>query len=219
MGGGHRLHAVDTVYDHLKRLILANALDFGGKFFESDIARKFGVSRTPAREALTRLLSEGVLIKNRRTYSVREFSLPEVQDLFDVRETLECLAVATAARVADETTLAPLIELFAMMNQAAQKDDCIPEFNELDRRFHMNIALMSKNRFLIEALSVIQDKAMMVRHRYLAEPQGMLRAQADHALILAAIERRNPEAATAEMRHHIRSSVARRAQVQMLERP
>lgn len=218
MAGDHRLHAVDTVYDRLKRLILANALDFGGKFFESDIARKFGVSRTPAREALTRLLSEGVLIRNRRTYSVREFSLPEVQDLFDVRENLECLAVATAARVADETTLAPLIELFAMMDRAAQKDECISEFNELDRRFHMHIAQMSKNRFLIEALSVIQDKAMMVRHRYLAEPQGMLRAQADHALILAALERRNPEVATAEMRHHIRSSVARRAQVQMLGR-
>lgn len=212
------MHAVDTVYDQLKHLILANALDFGDKFFESDIARKFGVSRTPVREALTRLLSEGVLIKNRRIYSVREFSLSEVQDLFDVREQLECLAVATAAKLADEASLGSLTELFALMDRAAQKDERIDQFNEFDRNFHMKIALMSKNRFLIEALSVIQDKAMMVRHRYLAEPEGMLRAQADHALILAALERRNPDAAVAEMRFHIRSSVARRAQVQMVGR-
>src|ERR1700752_1066794 len=98
MAGDRPLNAVDALYAQIKQRVLRHEFEIGSKFFESDVADMFAVSRTPAREALTRLLSEGLLVRSGRIYSVRTFSLTEVKDLFDVRERLECLAVEAAAR-------------------------------------------------------------------------------------------------------------------------
>jgi DNA-binding GntR family transcriptional regulator len=93
---GRRPTAVD-VYEHLRDDIVARRLDAGASLVETELADRYGTSRTPVREALRRLEQDGLLERGRRGLQVRAPSAAEILEIYEVRIDLEALAAALAA--------------------------------------------------------------------------------------------------------------------------
>jgi DNA-binding GntR family transcriptional regulator len=89
---------VDTIYAELRLRLQRSDLRPSDRLVDTEIAARYGVSRVPAREALLRLVSEGYLVGTTRGFALRELSLEDISDLFEVRRQLEPRAAANAAR-------------------------------------------------------------------------------------------------------------------------
>ena len=108
----------DQVYDRLRAAILSGDLAPGAPIIEAEIAATLGASRTPVREALRRLETEGMLEpRGNRGSVVRELHLDEVVCIFEIREALETLAARRAARRMDERNYAELERLVERMQK------------------------------------------------------------------------------------------------------
>lgn len=149
---GHSISMTNAVLEALRNDI-NNCIYESGQFVtEAEISQKFNVSKTPAREALNYLCQEGLLDKiPRKGYIVKSLSLAEVQNLFQFRNILERASVELAVRYASEQELQTLSELArAKLDPAAE--DIARQYHDLNNNFHMSVAKMSRNPYLINAL-------------------------------------------------------------------
>lgn len=195
------------VYTRLKQEILRTDIPAGSVLQESELALKYGCSRTPAREAMRRLVQEGLAVRDGRMYRVRRFTPPEVRDLYEVREGLEIMAIRLAIERARESELATLQDHLVRQKKVMQQRDKWA-FNQLDTEFHLFIASLTQNVLLLNELTFIHDRVMLVRELELSREQGMRNALEDHSRIVDAVIRRDVQAAEAEMRYHVRSVIA-----------
>jgi len=195
------------VYQRLKRELLRLEIPPGAVLQESEIALKYGCSRTPAREAVRRLVQEGMAVRRGRMYAVRQFSPAEVRDLYEVREGLEKMAVRLAVERASDKDIDTLWRCLDEQSAAIAEGDK-QEFNALDTKFHATLAGLTRNPLLEQQLALIYDRVMLVRVLELNRDRGMERNYGDHCRIVDALVRRNVDAAEAEMRYHMRSVVA-----------
>ena len=149
---GHSISMTNAVLEALRNDI-NNCIYESGQFVtEAEISQKFNVSKTPAREALNYLCHEGLLDKiPRKGYIVKSLSLAEVQNLFQFRNILERASVELAVRYASEQELQTLSELArAKLDPAAE--DFARQYHDLNNNFHMSVAKLSRNPYLINAL-------------------------------------------------------------------
>ena len=149
---GHSISMTNAVLEALRNDI-NNCIYESGQFVtEAEISQKFNVSKTPAREALNYLCQEGLLDKiPRKGYIVKSLSLAEVQNLFQFRNILERASVELAVRYASEQELQTLSELArAKLDPAAE--DFARQYHDLKNNFHMSVAKLSRNPYLINAL-------------------------------------------------------------------
>lgn len=149
---GHSISMTNTVLEALRNDI-NNCIYESGQFVtEAEISQKFNVSKTPAREALNYLCQEGLLDKiPRKGYIVKSLSLAEVQNLFQFRNILERASVELAVRYASEQELQTLSELArAKLDPAAE--DIARQYHDLNNNFHISVAKLSRNPYLINAL-------------------------------------------------------------------
>ena len=149
---GHSISMTNAVLEALRNDI-NNCIYESGQFVtEAEISQKFNVSKTPAREALNYLCQEGLLDKiPRKGYIVKSLSLAEVQNLFQFRNILERASVELAVRYASEQELQTLSELArAKLDPAAE--DIARQYHDLNNNFHMSVAKLSRNPYLINAL-------------------------------------------------------------------
>lgn len=193
-----------SVYEALKARIMANELEPGTTLQEVVLAETFGVSRTPAREALRALVAEGLVVMRGRFYQVKSFSAEEAKRLYEVRESLECLACRLATERASE---ADLVELRAHLARHHSTVSAMTDGATSDGSvFHMRIAELSDNDVLYQTLRGIHDKVVVIsrildlRHR-----ETYLSALDDHFRIVDAMLRRQAVIAEEEMRQHIRA--------------
>ena len=149
---GHSISMTNAVLEALRNDI-NNCIYESGQFVtEAEISQKFNVSKTPAREALNYLCQEGLLDKiPRKGYIVKSLSLAEVQNLFQFRNILELASVELAVRYASEQELQTLSELArAKLDPAAE--DLARQYHDLNNNFHISVAKLSRNPYLINAL-------------------------------------------------------------------
>lgn len=149
---GHSISMTNAVLEALRNDI-NNCIYESGQFVtEAEISQKFNVSKTPAREALNYLCQEGLLDKiPRKGYIVKSLSLAEVQNLFQFRNILERASVELAVRYASEKELQTLSELArAKLDPAAE--DIARQYHDLNNNFHISVAKLSRNPYLINAL-------------------------------------------------------------------
>ena len=149
---GHSISMTNAVLEALRNDI-NNCIYESGQFVtEAEISQKFNVSKTPAREALNYLCQEGLLDKiPRKGYIVKSLSLAEVQNLFQFRNILERASVELAVRYASEQELKTLSELArAKLDPAAE--DIARQYHDLNNNFHISVAKLSRNPYLINAL-------------------------------------------------------------------
>jgi DNA-binding GntR family transcriptional regulator len=193
-------------YARLRAAIVERRIMPGQRIPVDQLAREFGISRTPILHALKRLAQERVVdCISRRGVFVRRFSKREMARLFEVREALEGMAVRLAAPRISPREILALEKLFRGFDgppTAAR----IRRYIARDRYFHWRLVELAGNEQLMAAL----DSVNMM---FFAYQDGVVRPPAEtvpeHAAILAALGRRDPEAGEAAMRLHIRRSIER----------
>ncbi|SFJ52571.1 transcriptional regulator, GntR family [Jannaschia pohangensis] len=172
----------------------------GDRLVESELADRFGVSRTPVREALQRLETQSVLVRDGRSLIVATLSHDQMAELYAVRTELEALAARLAAQHAAR-------EEISVLRQMVEEDAAlIGDANALaraNRRFHGQIHLASHNRYLIQQLGMVhRSMALMATTSLAAEGRGPA-ALGEHQAIVEAIAARDGDAAADALRQHL----------------
>lgn len=172
----------------------------GDRLVESDLADRFGMSRTPIREALQRLETQSLLARDGRSLIVASLDHNQMAELYVVRTELEGLAARLAARHATEEEVQVLRDM--VEDDKALLDDP-SALARANRRFHKQIHLASHNRFLVQQLDLVhRSMALMATTSLAAQGRGEI-ALAEHKAIVDAISARDEGAAYKALRDHI----------------
>ena len=172
----------------------------GDRLVESELAERFGVSRTPVREALQRLETQAMLVRDGRSLIVASLDHNQLAELYTVRAELEALAARLAARHATPEE----VRVLAQMVEEDRRTKGDPEaLARANKRFHRQIHLASHNRYLVQQLDLVhRTMALMARTSLAAEGRGET-ALAEHARIVEAIAAGDGAAADRALRQHI----------------
>ena len=173
----------------------------GDRLVESELAERFGVSRTPVREALQRLETQGMLRREGRSLIVASLDHNQLSELYAVRTELEGLAARLAARHASEEELHVLRSMVSDDKALIGGDSRL--LSRANKRFHKQIHLASHNRFLVQQLDLVHRSMALMATTSLAAEGRDATALAEHEQIVAAIEARDGDAAYAALKTHI----------------
>lgn len=172
----------------------------GSRLVESELAERFGVSRTPIREALQRLETQGLLSRDGRSLIVASLDHNQMAQLYAVRAELEGLAARLAAQHAAAEEIKVLQEMVAADQDLIDDPEALSKAN---RRFHKQIHLASHNQYLVQQLDLVhRSMALMATTSLAAEGRSPI-ALEEHAAIVEAIARRDGESAAAALKHHL----------------
>jgi DNA-binding GntR family transcriptional regulator len=202
--------AVETAYTSIRRAIIIGELRSGDKLQEAKLAEKIGVSRTPVREALTRLSTEGLVVLERyRRGHVAHFSSKDVEEIFRLRAILETHAAGRAAARICEADIARLERLEAEMEEVFDRlgwHAHLERFDELNSEFHMVIARAADSQRLELILASSLELPASIFNSYVEPVEDRTRrTHVQHHEILAALKMRNAEWASAAMSAHLLS--------------
>lgn len=192
----------ETAYRELERMIISGDMEPGEHINENAFAESRGISRGPIREACRRLEQIGLLeFKANRGFFVREISLEDVLEIYDVRAGLFFHAGRILARRITDLQLEELTELNErMLAEHARGEDA--EYYRLNRLFHSRIMAFTGNRRLSEVYENLDKEVHLWRKRALAL-DGNVRASAeDHAVILETLRGGNPAKIARCLRDH-----------------
>jgi DNA-binding GntR family transcriptional regulator len=185
--------------------LILNAIDVGtyrpgDRLVESELADRFGVSRTPIREALQRLETQSLLARDGRSLVVASLDHNQMAELYVVRSELEALAARLAARHATEEEVRILRD-FVEQDRALVSDPAA--LARTNRRFHRQVHLASHNRFLVQQLDLVyRSMALMATTSLAAEGRSSV-AVDEHASIVEAIASGDGDAAHDRLKGHI----------------
>lgn len=191
------------VYRQVRDLVVSGEIRPGTQLEEQALASRMGVSRTPLREAIAQLVTEG-LVENRpyRGNFVRAFTPQQVRDLYEVRKALEICAVRLAVPRLNEQRLEVLREILADVQRALEAGE-LTWYGTADRRFHNMLASYSENQTLIECLERLGFQIQIVRTIANDDPVVVRRTAIERPRILAALEARDADRAAQLMQEHI----------------
>jgi DNA-binding GntR family transcriptional regulator len=183
----------------------------GDRLVESELADRFGVSRTPVREALQRLETQSMLTRDGRSLIVASLDYNQLSELYAVRAELEGLAARLAARHASDEEARVLRGMVTEDRKLLGGDPRV--LSRANKRFHRQIHLASHNRFLIQQLDLVhRSMALMATTSFAAEGRDEV-ALGEHDAIVAAIERHDGEAADLALKTHISTAFETRLRV------
>lgn len=186
------------VYDRLRHAILTMGLMPGEKLSERSLEGTLGGSRTPIREALLRLEVEGLVTRQGRSHRVTPLEVSEIMEAFEYREHIEA---AIAHLACQRATPADLARVQAVLDQSKDKDDAAAWF-VIGTDFHVMLAELSGNRFLVRAVTDILTRIERARWIMCSLPEARMGAYDEHSNILRLIaEKRGAEAAEALALH------------------
>jgi DNA-binding GntR family transcriptional regulator len=190
-------------YDEIRQQIIDLRLAPGSRLVERDLATELEVSRIPLREAFQRLQQDGlVVIVPRQGAIVAPFTVDDVRDLFDVRESLEVLAARLAAERADAVGLGKLsVQLDAA--RAATEGQDRPGIAAANAGFHRIIVELSANPLLESVLRPLESRTQWLFH--LTKDRDPGQQCQEHEEILAAIAAHDPDRAAESAFHHVHS--------------
>jgi len=194
------------VYARIKNLILCNEVMPGQKLHHQELSDRLGVSRTPVREALTRLVQEGyVSFLPNRGFTCKEIRLQEAEELYDLREALEAFAVEKAVENVSDDGLDKL-SLKMNLYGADVKRSFSRERLFYDQDLHLEIARIAGNETLIRALTQVFERIILKRRTDgLYDPARGLTAHQEHLELIQAMKRRDAARAVGILRAHIRA--------------
>ncbi|WP_299424225.1 GntR family transcriptional regulator [uncultured Shimia sp.] len=179
----------------------------GDRLVESDLAEKFGMSRTPIREALQRLETQSLLARDGRSLIVNSLDHNQMAELYVVRGELEGLAARLAAHHATAEEVQVLQDMVTADKERVDDPSALARSN---RRFHKQIHLASHNRYLVQQLDLVhRSMALMATTSIAVEGRGE-DTLVEHQAIVDAITARDGDAADAALRAHISTAFVTR---------
>ena len=193
----------EDVAERLRAQIFAHELAPGSWLDEQSLAQQFGISRTPMREAIKVLASEGlVTTKMNRGAYVTEVDRRDLEQIFTVLSLLEGQAAKETASKATEEQLNLLDDLHHRLEKAAADRD-VEQFFEINVKFHELIQDIASNAWMNGVIADLRKVLKLQRRDSLTRTGRLQNSLLEHREILQAILKRDPTAAEAAMRKHL----------------
>jgi DNA-binding GntR family transcriptional regulator len=204
---GQERSAMPTVVDYAYEEIWKRVIMIGGseeqRLSDVTLSEQLGMSRTPVRQALERLVQEGLVRSDpRRGFWTSTFTAQDIHEIYDLRGALEALAVRLAApRLSQGGLKAQLEALYAV--RAELDTNPVLRFLQVDIQFHMLITRASNNGRLIHSLSMLRSQHTMFQMQDTYYPKRMEIALNEHEQILLAMLAGNSDEAANRLTRHI----------------
>jgi DNA-binding GntR family transcriptional regulator len=196
----------DLVYEALLQSFREEKFKPGDQITEKEIAESLGVSRTPVREALYRMLSTGLIkMLPHRGFEVSQWSLREIKDIMAVRVLLEKFAIKLAIQNITSQEIEGLKSLVIKIENLLQSKEgkYISELFKLNSLFHDKIVLASKNKILFEIMTFLKDRISGFRFISLSSTVRLEDSFKEHRDILDAIIKKDSNLAERLISEHI----------------
>jgi DNA-binding GntR family transcriptional regulator len=193
----------DAIVARIRDMIIEGELTPGTRIHEGNLGGKLGVSRTPLREALKFLASEGLVeLSPGRGAVVRQFSAKDVHDSLVVLGTLEALAGRLACENATDAEIREVRHLHDRMMDMYANRDRMPYF-KLNQNIHSAILRLTKNEPLAYVHGTLQARLRRIRYIGNEGPEKWAAAVADHEEIIGALEARDAERLSRILKTHM----------------
>jgi DNA-binding GntR family transcriptional regulator len=193
----------EEVADQLRVRIFAHELAPGTWIDEQTLAKEFGISRTPLREAIKVLAAEGLItMKLRRGAYVTEVNRGDLEQIFTILSLLEGQAAKEAATKAQEKDLNELDDMHLRLEKAAA-DRNLEQFFEVNVRFHERVIAIANNPWLTDVIADLRKVLKLQRKDALSRTGRLQSSLSEHREILKALLKRDPIAAEQAMRTHL----------------
>lgn len=205
------LSRAEDAYQKLQQAIQAGTLKPGTRLRENELAEWLNISRTPVREALNRLQTEGLVVQEpRRGMIIAELDHNMVAELYIMREVLEGTAARLAGRHASDVEI-------SMLREIADRDKTLADdpvrLAKNNRLFHETLYRAAHNRYLVKTLSMLHESMALLGRTTLGLPGRSMEAFEEHDAIVSAIENHDPAGAEEACRSHIRKAYRARMRV------
>jgi DNA-binding GntR family transcriptional regulator len=202
--GPAQLPSKAIVAAEIRSRITTGRLALGARISDKQLAAELDVSRTPVREALVQLQSEGLVVMRPQSGTfVFDLTIEELRDICATRAILEAGAIRLAAETAGSTDVMARLGLLVGRAAIALDDGDLALCDELDCQFHEGIVAASANGYLIRAYSGISDRLRALRHRLPRQQDRMARAIAQHRHIIDLWAAGRLHQATTEISSHV----------------
>ncbi|MCQ1574523.1 GntR family transcriptional regulator [Neorhizobium galegae] len=193
----------DELRDHLEEMILDGRLAPGERLDEMELSRRFGLSRTPVREAIKSLLAIGLIeTRGRQGTHVALLSIPAIIEMFDVMASLEGLCAKLAARRATPVERAGMRTVHDKLVKAYEAGDPVA-FYKVNQQFHDLLYEAAHTHFIAEQAIQLRRRIGAYRMRATYQPGRMLGTLTEHVRIMDAIDAGDPEAAQKAASDHV----------------
>ena len=194
----------DRAYKEIREAIFANRLPPGASLSVPELARQLAISRSPVREAVQRLVHDGLAVTSPyKGAMVARVDVEDLYRLYEVRELLEGLAARLATERLDNTALAELEEILNQHRKVLEDREDLAAHIGLDMRFHRRIREIAGNPHLADVLDGLQGKIQLAMRSLWRSDDAPLRALRDHEKILASMSSGDPSEAEVVARAHI----------------
>ncbi|MGD9944593.1 MAG: GntR family transcriptional regulator [Burkholderiaceae bacterium] len=194
----------EHAYRYVRAAIQSGQLKPGERLREVELAESIGLSRTPIREALARLESEGLVVHDAtRGIVVAELDYSMVTELYYMREVLEGTAARLTAQHASEVEISILEDLCRQYEASLDDESRLAVSN---RQFHDTLYRCSHNRYLVNMLTVLHDALSLLGSTTLGSPERAAETLKEHEAVVAAIRERDADRAEQALRAHIRAA-------------
>ena len=199
----------EEVVTRLRDMIIDGTLESGSRINESELGPRLGVSRTPLREALRTLASEGLIeLVRSKGAVVRRFGYEDVRDMLESLKAMESYAARLAmTRATDGEIAAVLARHDAMVERYAVRDRLA--YYKLNQSIHTAIVALAHTASLSELHELVQGRLKRIRYLGNHGPEKWAAAMADHEEMAKALRNRDGEALATALEHHMDSTLER----------
>jgi len=193
-------------YTKIRRSILEGEVKPGEIINEMSLAKILGISRTPVREALLELATQGlVTFLPRRGVQIRHFTPQDVEDVFELRKAIELASVEKISQNIEHLNLAPLEKALHSQQQALENNDRIA-FLEGDRQFHSTLANLTGNRLLVSLQDNLRDMIQVMGIEALTRIGRMREVLDEHGYVYRFMSQSRTDLARKAMEDHLERS-------------
>lgn len=187
----------------IREMIRKGALTRGQRIIEAELCEQIGVSRTPLREALRVLESEGLVeLFPHRGVHIRQPSMREIEEMFEVMSVLEGTCARLAVKNMTQATWRRIERLHQKLETHYAEGDR-EKYIAVNNVLHALVQELAGNRVLDDILRRLREKVALYRHQQLYEPRRFDESMREHREILEALRRRDPDAAEDRMKRHL----------------
>jgi DNA-binding GntR family transcriptional regulator len=193
-------------YETIKAGILEGKLISGEIYSELDLAKSFGVSRTPVREAFLRLAAENLIVFHpRKGISVNYFSKEDIENIFELRQAIE---EAAANKIVGNLSRD---HIQSIQETIQQQENCLKDYDEnlfleFDRKFHLFFVEISGNRFMVQTYNNIRDYITIPAREALRKKGRAKEVLGEHKAIVEALSKGNRERTKEAIKTHMINS-------------
>ena len=195
----------EKVYELLLESIIKRKLLPGERLIEKDLAGKLGVSKTPVREALSRLQKEG-LVEGMpyQGFLVARISPKDIEEIYDLREVIEGLAARNATEKIDKEQINQLNLIVRSFEECIRKRD-LESYSSLDLKFHNLLADISENGRLSQMMQLFRNQTRILMSTSVILPGRVKASLEEHKKIVNAVITHNPSLAEQFAREHVKN--------------